>query len=137
MLGAAIASPEIYAIGNNAGLVFTGTNAGGGQWRTDKTPIPDKMSVQTFSGTVTDVNSRPCLGARLGLGFLTGDQNNPCFWLKFGHVGTLGDLWIHAPLPFRTDFGLCIYIPDYYWSSDWYFKANASFNVPRGDQWRT
>ena len=95
--------------------------------------MPDRMSVQTFAGTVTDTSSRPCLGARIGLGFLTGSPEQPVYWLKTGIVGTKGDFWIRADGPFRTDFGLCMMIPDYYWSSSWYFKAIATFNAPRQD----
>lgn len=120
---------EVHGIGNNHALTFTYTSAGGGQWRSDKSPMIDKMRVLSFAGTVLDTNSMFCPGARIGLGLLTGDQNNPLHWLAFGCVGTRGDMWVRIPYPIKSDYGLCFYVPDGYPTADWYFKTDAVFET--------
>lgn len=101
-------------VGANAALslTFTGT-AGGGLWNLDRSPAPDPMDVDAFAATiVAEAACYPILGAQVYVGRLTGQQSGDAVqWLKMGVIGTLGDLWIRVPYPFRTEYGLAVYVP--------------------------
>lgn len=101
-------------VGANAGLTlsFEGT-AGGGLWNLDRSPVPDPMDVDSFAATLmAEAACYPILGAQLYIGRLTGQQSGDAVaWLAQGILGSGGDLWIRARYPFRTEYGLAVYVP--------------------------
>lgn len=115
-------------VGANAALTlgFLGTS-GGGLWTLSGSPAPDPMDVDAFAATIVGEGScNPVLGASLYIGRLTGQQSGDAVqWLKMGVVGTLGELWIRAPYPFRTEYGLAVYVPALLPSADYVILAEG------------
>lgn len=132
--GVAIGQPYVIPLGTNAGLSFSFTSVGGGQWRANRSMFAERMSVNSLAVTVLDSNSRFCLGAGVGIGLLTGDIENPLHVVARGFVGQHGDLWVRARCPFRTDYGLFLYVPPGYATGVWFFRTECSYFQGPGPQ---
>jgi hypothetical protein len=115
-------------VGANAALTlsFAGTS-GGGLWSLSGSPSPDPMDVDSFAATLMgEASCVPILGVQMFLGRLTGQQAGDAVqWLKTGILGSGGELWLRAPYPFRTEYGLAVYVPQALTSGNYVILAEG------------
>ena len=118
---------EGVILGRNSGLTLGFSSVAGGLWTVDKTPLPDPMRVQLWSTCLTDLNARFFRGVTIRIGMLTGQLSAAVLWLNSKSLPTDGDLFIRNPFPFRTDYGLVIWVPASYTSANYFLQSVVSY----------
>lgn len=119
----------IVGANKNLALQFVGA-AGGGSWRLSGSPQPDHMDVDWFQATlVGEATCAPVLGAHVFIGRLTGLQSGDAVqWLRTYPIGTNGELWVRAPGPFVTEYGLAVYVDEIVTSANYVILAQGGVN---------